>query len=242
MQDESGSVRQIPREARESFSLGQRCALLLINCISLAHLSIVGSCFLLPIDYRLQLSLALVALFVLPPLLSRIVLTALPFSRTRIDITSVHFFVWWAIFNLQGVFNRVTFLEEILRIVPGVYSAWLRLWGSRIGRFTYWTPGIRILDRSFLSVGDDVHFGVDVRLNPHVIHRCQGGKLELILDTITLRDRAFVGGYSLLTAGCEIGEGENARAHTVLPPFSIFKNGARIKPIEQTSGGTNSEN
>ena len=46
-----------------------------------------------------------------------------------------------------------------LRLVPGLYSAWLRLWGSRVGRAVYWTPQVKITDRGLLKVGDGVVFG-----------------------------------------------------------------------------------
>jgi len=103
-------------------------------------------------------------------------------------------------------------LEEILRLVPGLYSFWLRLWGAQIGRLTYWSAGLRILARSFLRIGDDVVFGAAVRLNPHVLAKNEHGQLELILATVIVGDRAIVGGYSLLTAGTEIAPDECTKA------------------------------
>ncbi len=140
------------------------------------------------------------------------------------------FFAWWALFNLQVLFCRAPLLEELLRLVPGLYSLWLRLWGARIGRLTYWAAGLRILDRSFLEIGDDVVFGACVRLNPHVLSRNHEGAMELVLATITIGDRALVGGYSLLTAGTEIAPDECTRAMLLSPPFSHWAGGSRRTP------------
>ena len=84
------------------------------------------------------------------------------------------------------IFCRLPMLEEIMRLVPGLYSLWLRLWGARVGRLTYWGAGLRILDRSFLHIGDDVIFGAAVRLNPHVLTRNEQGEMELILAGIVM--------------------------------------------------------
>jgi acetyltransferase-like isoleucine patch superfamily enzyme len=101
-------------------------------------------------------------------------------------------------------------------------------WGARIGRLTYWGAGLRILDRSFLWIGDDVVFGAAVRLNPHVLIRNDKGELELILSAIRIGDKVVIGGYSLLTAGTEIAPDECTRACLISPPFSKWKNGVRI--------------
>ena len=139
------------------------------------------------------------------------------------------YFVWWIVLNLQVVFCRLPALEEIMRIIPGAYSAWLRLWGSRIGSFTYWAAGLRILDRSFLDIGSGVAFGAGVRLNPHVIAENADGKMELLLATVHIGDRAIVGGYALLTTGTWIADDEVTRACLISSPFCHWKGGKRIE-------------
>ena len=127
------------------------------------------------------------------------------------------------------MFNRFPFLEEALRVFPGLYSNWLRLWGSHIGRLTFWAPGVTVLDRGYLDIGDDVVFGAGVRLNGHVLMRTSAGTLELALGTIKIGAGASIGGYSLLTAGTEIAAGESTRAHLLSPPFTIWREGKRLK-------------
>jgi acetyltransferase-like isoleucine patch superfamily enzyme len=137
------------------------------------------------------------------------------------------FVAWWACFQCQVLFLRFPVLEEIMRLLPGVYSLWLRLWGSKIGKLTYWAPGTVILDRGFLDIGDDVVFGAGVRLNPHVMEKTP--QAVLLLAPIQIGSGALVGGYSLLTAGTVIAENENTRAFLISPPFSVWKHGARIR-------------
>ena len=133
----------------------------------------------------------------------------------------------------QMLFNRFPMLEEALRIIPGVYSTWLRLWGARVGRLTYWAPGMRILDRSFLDIGDHVVFGAGVRLNPHVIVKNSSGEQELLLAPIRIGDRASIGGYALLTAGTEIAADEATRACLISPPFSKWSDGKRVREQDE---------
>jgi hypothetical protein len=176
----------------------------------------------------LRIGAAIVVLYILPPVLARCILIICPIQEGHISIPSRDYFAWWFILNLQIIFCRLTFLEELMRIIPGAYSMWLRLWGSRIGSFTYWAAGLRILDRSFLDIGSGVAFGAGVRLNPHVIAEKDDGKMELLLARIHIGNRAIIGGYALLTAGTRIADDENTRACLLSSPFSHWKGGKRI--------------
>ena len=185
-----------------------------------------------PLPWRVGGGIAL--LYLAPALAARILLGLSPITEGRIRVGTAAFFTWWALANLQMLFSRLPMLEEVLRLVPGLYSFWLRLWGARIGRLTYWGAGLRILDRSFLQIGDDVIFGAAVRLNPHVLARNEQGEMELVLGTIVIGDRSMVGGYSLLTAGSELAASECTRAFLVSPPFSRWEHGKRLAKGERT--------
>jgi hypothetical protein len=147
---------------------------------------------------------------------------------------SADFFKWWCVFNLQVLFCRFPSLEEALRVVPGLYSAWLRLWGARIGRLTYWAAGTMILYRSFVSIGNDVVFGAGVRINPHVMARNDKGEMELLLADVVIGDGAVVGGYSLLTTGTVVDPGECTRACLLSPPFTRWQKGSRIREDDRS--------
>jgi hypothetical protein len=177
----------------------------------------------------------LLVLFVLPPLITRIVGWIFPMEPGSHRVASRTFLVWWATAQCQMLFCRLPFLEECLRLVPGLYSFWLRCWGARIGRLTFWSPGLRILDRGLLRIGDDVVFGAGVRLNAHVIARDEeSGEMFLHLADIEIGDAAHIGGYSLLTAGSVVEPGEHLKAFSLSPPFTRWSDNRRTRPAIPT--------
>jgi len=198
---------------------GVRLAMLLLNLVPLLHAAATIACILSPYPW-----LAPAVLYLAPLIPGRILRETLRSSPPEIAIGSSAFLRWWACFQCQALFLRFPALEELLRLVPGIYSLWLRLWGSRIGALTYWAPGTIILDRGFLEIGDKVVFGAGVRINPHVMENN-----SLLLAPVKIGDDAMIGGYSLLTAGTEIAAGEATRAFLISPPFSKWKNGKRSR-------------
>jgi hypothetical protein len=206
-----------------------RIWMLLLNFYPLAHLATMVAIALSNLRVGTRIGAVLAVLLVVPPLLTRLVHAMIPLPPGRIPIESGGFLSWWATAQFQIIFNRLPMIEELLRMIPGFYSNWLRLWGSRIGRLTYWSPGMVVLDREYLDLGDDVVFGAGVRLNGHVILRNRQGRLELAVAPIRIGTGAAVGGYSLLTAGTEIAAGESTRAHLLSPPFTIWREGKRLK-------------
>lgn len=216
---------------------GFRLWMLVLNTIPLLHLISVLALLFLPLSLPMRGLIATAVLYLLPPLLARIVLMWLPIRSTRINTGSREFLVWWGLANLQALFVRFAFLEELLRLIPGVYSLWLRLWGAKLGRLIYWAPGTIILDRSFLNIGDGVVFGAGVRLNPHVIAADSTNAEKLLLADIVIGSNCVIGGYSLLTAGTEIDAGEKTRAFLVSPPFSFWKEGRRVRRGKNPKSG-----
>jgi hypothetical protein len=210
-------------------SSAQRLSMLALNYLAFLHLLGVGLVIGFPwAPWGWRLAAGAAALYLAPPLAARVIRAVAPIREGRIRVGSRDFFTWWALANLQMVFCRLPMIEEVIRLVPGLYTPWLRLWGARVGRLTYWGAGLRILDRSFLRIGDEVVFGAAVRLNPHVLARNEKQQLGLILATIVVGDRAVIGGYSLLTAGTEIAPNECTRAFLVSPPFGKWQGGVRI--------------
>jgi hypothetical protein len=208
----------------------QRIFVLLLNAIPLFHgAAILSTALFLPFAWWVRTIAAAMVLYLLPPLVVRVLLI---FGRVRegsIPLGSKDFFLWWTSFQWQMIFCRFPGLEELLRLVPGCYSLWLRLWGAHIGRFTFWAPGTLILDRSFLRIGDDVVFGAGVRLNAHVADMDEQGQRRLLLATLEIGDRCHIGGYSLLTAGTNIEKNQATKAFLLSPPFSLWRNGKRVR-------------
>lgn len=215
---------------RFKFSRGQSIALLLCSYIPFLHIIIILVTLFVPwagLGWRTGGAVAL--LYLLPPVVARCILKIWPIREGIIQMPSRDYFIWWILLNLQVVFCRLSFLEELMRLVPGAYGVWLRLWGSKIGRFIYWAAGLQILDRSFLDIEDGVVFGAGVRLNPHVVARNDSGQMELLLATVHLGKRSFIGGYALLTAGTRVADDESIRACQLSPPFSHWQGGRRIE-------------
>ena len=201
-----------------------------LNYIPFVHvLALIGIWFVPAWTTLARTGTFLALLYLFPALAARILLACSPIRSERIKAGTREFFTWWATFQFQVLFCRLPFLEEILRFAPGLYSQWLRLWGAKVGRFTYWAAGTLITDRSFLMIGNDVVFGAGVRLNSHVIGKSDDGRLELLLASIEVGDRALIGGYSLLTAGTRISANEASRAFLISPPFSEWKDGKRVR-------------
>jgi hypothetical protein len=169
-----------------------------------------------------------VIVFLAPPLLVRLSAFRRPLPTGVVAIDSPAFLQWWFSAQCQIVFSRLTFLEELLRLVPGLYSLWLRLWGARVGALVYWSPGVAILDRSLIRIGSRVVFGVGVRLNPHVLAPGPQGRAALHLASISIGDDVLVGGYSLLLPGCAIADGEATPPFKPLHAFSRFEGGRRV--------------
>jgi len=87
--------------------------------------------------------------YLLPPLCFRLHDWMCPLRVGREDLCdSSKYSAWWGSQQFQIVYAAIPQLEILLRLIPGAYSAWLRLWGSRIGRGVYWTPVLEVIDRS----------------------------------------------------------------------------------------------
>lgn len=208
------------------YSLGRRLVILAINFIPLIHFSLVlGPLFFTNFSWQVRAAISLLNLYLLPVLCSRLVHGFFGKANGFLEFDDPRFMIWWCLSQFESLFSRFGCLEEVLRVVPGLYSTWLRMWGSKIGRLVYWSAGTRILDRAYLDIGNDVVFGISVRLNPHVLRRNPSGKLELILDSVKVEDGALIGGYSLLTAGSCVGAQEATKANLILPPYRGWAEG-----------------
>ncbi|MEN9362191.1 MAG: hypothetical protein RL095_3726 [Verrucomicrobiota bacterium] len=156
-------------------------------------------------------------LYLIVPLLCHLLLFGVPLDGEPLDQDSRGFKLWWFSWQLQCVFDRLTFLEEILRLVPGLYSAWLHLWGSRCSLSTFWAPGSRLYDRGLARTGPGSSIGGFATLCPHMVSP-ENGRLVLIVAPITLEAGAMVGGRALLSPGVYLEAGAIARAFKAYPP------------------------
>ena len=163
-----------------------------------------------------------------PPIVVRLILAIRPLPATDIEVGSTPFLIWWFTSQWQVVFNRLPWIEEMIRLVPGLYATWMRLWGAKVGKLVYWTPGLHILDRPLVNVGDRVVFGAGVKIAPHIIMRNREGRQVLIAATVRIGDDVLVGAYSILLAGSWIASGEASPGRRELAPFTGWVNGRRV--------------
>ena len=219
-------------DSRPALPLANRVRLLMVlfGFIPFLHAAATAMLLSLPagerFTYRTFL-LGLAMLYLVPPIVVRAALLVRPLPPGRFGLNSWQFLLWWFTAQWQVIFNRLPVLEELIRLIPGFYSMWMRLWGARVGGLVYWSPGLVILDRPLVNVGSRVVFGVGVRVNPHVIAPDDAGQMSLSLAPVTIGSDTLVGGYSFLPAGARVADGELVPGMRTLRMFSLWRDGRR---------------
>ena len=229
------SADALPR-VRPSLNLsaGQRASMICLAYVPLLHIALcIGAAAMTFRTFGVVWAAVavLATLYLLPPMAVAMARPRTALMATRYPIDSPEFIRWWYTAQWQVVFSRFPQLEELLRIVPGLYSTWLRLWGAKIGSIVYWSPGLSMLDRPFIDIGNRVVIGAGTRLSSHFLARGQDGMTELVVATITIGDDAIIGGYSLLPAGVWVGDCEQTPGGRPIAPFSRFQNGRSVRTI-----------
>ena len=148
----------------------------------------------------------LVTLYLVPVACFRLHDALWPLREGRSRLDTPGYSPWWGGHQFQVMYSAFPALEAALRLVPGLYSAWLRLWGSRVGRRVYWTPRVDVSDRGLLDVGDDVVFGHFVGCYAHIIMRRADG-LVLYVRHIRIGRGVMLGAGSRLGPGARIDDG-----------------------------------
>jgi acetyltransferase-like isoleucine patch superfamily enzyme len=241
---------------RPAFDLGtgSRLAMIALGYLPLLHVAAtIGFASLVAstINRGAGVLTGIALLYLLPPLgaaLARPLSLLTTLAQQPCATGSPAFMRWWYITQWQVVFNRVPLLEEVLRLVPGLYSTWLRLWGAEIGAFVYWSPGVKLFDRSFLRIGARVVIGADTKICPHMIarqecrqsdreqtefgrHELQQGGISSIAPASAARSGETYGGTELILSPIVIGDDALIGGSTLLPA------GVSIAACEQTPGG-----
>jgi acetyltransferase-like isoleucine patch superfamily enzyme len=131
---------------------------------------------------------------------------------------------WFGTHMIQQGFIAMPFLESLLRLFPGVFSVWLRLWGARIGKNVYFAPGFEIADRSLLEIGNGVIFGYGVKMSSHYITPSrQYGGMKVYIRGLRFEERCFVGASSRFGPGVEVRAGAFVRADTDHYPDTVVE-------------------
>jgi hypothetical protein len=135
---------------------------------------------------------------------------------------------WWWQQQLQMPFNRVALIEEVMRLVPGLYQCWLWLWGSRVSPLCVFAPEVAVTDRHLLRIGRAAIIGHGCLLGGHLVHRGEGGWMVRV-DVVTVGSGAVIGARALLAPGSSVAADEEFTATLPLPPGHRWEGGRRIK-------------
>lgn len=147
-----------------------------------------------------------ISIYLFPLIVFRIMGVFYPIHEGKSDLAMDKYSPWWGGHQIQLMFYVVPQFEALLRAIPGAFSLWLRLWGSKVGKNVYWTPNVEIDDRSMVEIGNHVLFGHKVELVSHVVGG-KKGNFSLYSKNIVIGDGAFVGAGSRLGPGAEIEAG-----------------------------------
>lgn len=172
--------------------------------------------------------------YLTPPLVARLILLAFGRIEGRFETKDREFWIWYFVSQLQVMYLRFPFLEEILRAVPWAYSNWLRLWGAKIGKHTYWSPKVTIMDRSHLRIGDSVIVGYGAGFTSHHLNKTESD-IELVLKAPVVGNNVVLGGLSGMTPGSVVCDGETLPSTMGLAPFYTWKNGRRFSQAAMTA-------
>lgn len=153
--------------------------------------------------------------YLLPPIVLRIVMGSAPIKPGVAQIDGRTFSLWLAAHHIQAFYDALPFLESLLRVIPGFYSMWLRLWGSRVGYGVEWPVRLDVLDRNLMEIGNRVVFAREVELAAHVRQKTEGGGSRVLVRGVR------IGSYAFLGAGVRVGPGANVPANANVPAMTV---------------------
>lgn len=151
--------------------------------------------------------------YLLPLAIQRVVLGIYPIKEggSYIGLEEHTFSPWLFSLRVQQIYLVFPQLERLLFYLPGMYSAWLRAWGSQIGKNVFWTPGTIVNDRSLMEVGDFVIFGHNTYMSSHLL-RVKNGKFFVYVKKIKIGSYTFIGAFTKMAPGTNIAPGSQVPA------------------------------
>jgi hypothetical protein len=179
--------------------------------------------------------LSLAWLFLLPPVMCRlaIALFGKPDGESlRQD--SRAYKVWWFTHQWQALFNRLSWIEDLLRLVPGVYSLWINLWGGNVSTMVYWSPGCIVIDRPLVIVEPFAVIGGQSGLVGHLGRIADDGSYVVDIAAPRVGRGAMMGARSALGPGSMLEAGRMLPAGRMLAPFVRWDR--IVKPRPPTEG------
>lgn len=168
-------------------------------------------------------------LYLLPPMTLRIVYRWAPLKHGVLPC-SRGFCPWLASHHIQAFYDALPYLESLLRVIPGFYSAWLRMWGSRVGYGVEWPVRMDVLDRDLMEIGNRVVFAHEVELSAHVRRKTEDEGLRVLVRPPRIGSYAFVGAGARIGPGAVVPHNVSVPAMTVVDVNSTFGESRRHHP------------
>ncbi|MBD1905080.1 MULTISPECIES: acyl transferase [Cyanophyceae] len=186
--------------------------------ISLAVLSFLWVCFSPGIFSILTL---LFSLYGLPLLVYRIHQLFYPIKEGISYLGKKEYSPWWGSHQIQVIYIAFPALETLLRLIPGAFSIWLRLWGAKVGKSVYWTPQLEISDRGLIEIGDRVIFGHGIGIYSHII-KPRKNDLMLYVKKVKIGTNVFLGAWNHVGPGVAVEDETYVPVATHLYPNKKF--------------------
>jgi hypothetical protein len=170
-------------------------------------------------------------LYLVPPLACRLTLLVFGWPRGRALTQDTRAYkVWWFTYQWQVVFNRLPWLEELLRLVPGLYALWIRLWGGKVSPWAYWGPGSIVVDRPLVIVEEGAVIGMGAGLTGHIGTLADDGTYTVDIAPPRVGHGAIMGTRSGLGPSAELAPDQVLPAGRLIPPF-VRWDGIAKRPV-----------
>ncbi|OQW61133.1 MAG: hypothetical protein A4S17_01895 [Proteobacteria bacterium HN_bin10] len=160
-------------------------------------------------------ALLLFVLYGLAPIVQRVMFRWAPLKQGIGCIDGRTFCPWLASHHIQAFYDALPYLESLLRVFPGFYSMWLRMWGSRVGYGVEWPVRIDVLDRGLMDIGNRVVFSREVELAAHARKKMEGGRSRVLVRTVRIGSHAFIG------SGARLGPGASVPSNASVPDMAV---------------------
>src|SRR5262249_61591660 len=132
--------------------------------------------------------------YIVTPSVMRIMFPWAPLKLGVSTNDDLSFSSWLAAHHIQAFYDALPYLESLLRVIPGFYSMWLRLWGSRVGYGVEWPVRMQVLDRGLMDIGNRVVFSRGVELAAHVRSKSESeaGASKVLVRQVRIGNAAFM--------------------------------------------------
>ncbi|RIX47516.1 MAG: hypothetical protein D3M94_07535 [Rhodocyclales bacterium GT-UBC] len=161
-------------------------------------------------------------IYLLPPFCSRLMIAVWGRPEGSLTQDMPAYRVWWVLTQWQILFNRFPWLEEGLRLVPGLYALWIAMWGGRLSPRAYVAPGVWITDRHAVRVEAGAVLGMKSILCGHLVRRDEAGRWLVLAGTPVVEAEAILGGDARLGPGAILRAGEVLPTGRFVRPFEAW--------------------